>query len=78
MADDKDDMPVDDVLTYLQSNAIMLHEMFLELQKAGFNIQQALYIIGQTAAAGIMEPDISVNFEDGFDDDDSFNDDTFD
>lgn len=76
MADEKDDQPepLEQVLTFLQSNAVMLHEMFLELQKAGFTTKQALYIIGQAAAAGFLDPDISVDFDDYGEDEE---DDTF-
>lgn len=71
--------PVEDPMGHLLSTAIQLNEMFNALQKAGFTNREALYIVGQTAAAGIMEPVYSISLEDDYDDEDGFDedDDTF-
>jgi hypothetical protein len=42
--------------SYLATVAIQLHEMFGELQRAGFSKSEALEIIGYIAASGVMEP----------------------
>ena len=42
--------------SHLAAVAIQLHEMFGELQRAGFSKSEALEIIGYIAASGVMEP----------------------
>lgn len=48
--------------SHLAMVAIQLHEMFGELQRAGFTKSEAIEIIGFIAASGVMEPPM---YEDG-------------
>ena len=69
-----------DAPSYLATVAIQMHEMYGELQRAGFTQKEALEIIGFIAASGVMEPPmyeegptmmpIHIQFEDGDIDDD--------
>lgn len=58
MSDEAPDSPpaVVDPLSYMGSVAIELHEMFLSLQEVGFTKKEALYVVGQAVAAGVMLP----------------------
>ena len=43
-------------MSYMTSVAVELHEMFLSLKDVGFTNKEALYIVGQAVASGIMLP----------------------
>jgi hypothetical protein len=45
-----------DPFTYLVSVGIELHEMLLALVDAGFTRKEALFLVGQAVAAGVMLP----------------------
>lgn len=57
MADEpKDSTPVTDPVSYMLSVAIELHEMKGALMDAGFTSKEALFLVGQAVAAGVMLP----------------------
>ena len=70
-----------DPITPMVSVGVELHEMYLALGQAGFTKKEALFLVGQAVAAGVMLPvddfgpddfdeiEISLDEED-FDDDD--------
>jgi hypothetical protein len=53
---DPEIQPEGPYITHLQSVAGQLHEMFLELQDAGFTHAEALQIVAVAVASGIMGP----------------------
>lgn len=52
MRKDKDDDNSNDTLSPLAMASLQMHEMFVELRKAGFNRQEALYIVVKMAVGG--------------------------
>ena len=46
----------DDPVSYMLSVAIELHEMKKVLVESGFTDKEALYLVGQAVAAGVMLP----------------------
>lgn len=74
---------VDDPVSYMLSVAIELHEMKKALIEAGFTDKEALFLVGQAVAAGVMlpiddfGPDDDIEYKDfpsDDEDDDSFDD----
>lgn len=55
MSESEDELNVP-FITHLQSVSSQLHEMYLELQRAGFSSKEALYVIGITVGEGVMSP----------------------
>lgn len=57
MADEpKEISHVDDPMSYMVSVAIELHEMKKALIEAGFTSKEALFLVGQAVAVGVMLP----------------------
>lgn len=57
MADEpKDVSHVSDPISYMMSIAVELHEMKTALVEAGFTPKEAVFIVGQAVAAGVMLP----------------------
>ena len=52
----KDVSHAEDPVSYMLSVAIELNEMKYALIEAGFTSKEALYIVGQAVAAGVMMP----------------------
>jgi hypothetical protein len=59
-----DNLSAEDPINYLKSVAVELHEMFLSLVDVGFTKKEALYIVGQAVASGIMLPYQDISPED--------------
>jgi hypothetical protein len=57
---------VDSGFTSMDVVGLELHEMYLALQRAGFDKKEALYIIGMTVSTGAMSP---YKFDNSFIDD---------
>lgn len=85
MSDTPENVPSDDygaeldmqLPKHLDMVAIQLHEMYTSLCNAGFTKKEARELVGYAISAGIMEPyfgdfhvRVSVEDEDGFEDDD--------
>ena len=63
--DPKDSFGVDgDPVSYMLSVAIELHEMKKALVDSGFTDKEALYLIGQAVASGVMLPIIDFGPDD--------------
>jgi hypothetical protein len=83
MSDTPENVPADlemQIPTHLASVSIQLHEMFLNLQSAGFTRKESLELVGYAIAAGIMEPymeDASEGFTFSKEDPDEEEDDNF-
>lgn len=43
-------------ITFLQEKASELHEMYIELNRAGFNNGESLYILGIAVSGGMLSP----------------------
>jgi hypothetical protein len=54
----------DDPVSYMLSVAIELHEMKKALVDSGFTDKEALYLVGQAVAAGVMLPVVDFGPED--------------
>lgn len=54
----------DDPVSYMLSIAIELHEMKKALVDSGFTDKEALYLVGQAVAAGVMLPIVDFSPED--------------
>jgi hypothetical protein len=52
-------------ITFLQEKASELHEMYIELNRAGFNNGESLYILGIAVSGGMLSPIMYDDGEDG-------------
>jgi hypothetical protein len=62
MSEPEDEFPEIEELTFLQEKAHELHEMYVELNQAGFNNGESLYILGIAVSGGILSP---IMYDDG-------------
>jgi hypothetical protein len=56
MSKPEDDLPEMEELTFLQEKAHELHEMYMELNGAGFTNGESLYILGIAVSGGMLSP----------------------
>lgn len=64
MAAEFDPYAADLYISPLRVNALQLNELYKELLSVGFKSQEALYLVGQVLATGIMVP-----YEDSYQED---------